>query len=116
MQARRGGGRQEGLHGALVLSRPVPDSHAPALPAFASLPRQRFSNHTFVSEAAVPHHTHVVTKRRRYYGKDFSASYSRVRDSAASRSRLLAGEFAGKQLSTLLGQSPGAMAAGRAEQ
>lgn len=40
---------------------------------------------TFLCEAAVPHHANALTKRRRYYGKDFSASYSRVRDSTAGR-------------------------------
>lgn len=86
------GGRQ----GSAVPS-PRPSGDAPALPAFAPLLRQRFSNRTFLSEAAVPHHANAVTKRRRYYGKDFSASYSQVRDSAAGRSRLLTGEFAGNQ-------------------
>lgn len=77
--------------------RPGSSGGAPALPAFAPLPRQRFRNRTFLSEAAAPHHANAVTKRRRYYGKDFSASYSRVRDSAAGRSGLLAGELAGNQ-------------------
>lgn len=38
-----------------------------------------------------------MTKLRRYYGKDFSASYSRVRDSVEAGSGLFAGEAAGKQ-------------------
>lgn len=76
---------------------PSSGSDAPALPAFAPLPRQRFSNRTFLSEAAVAYHANAVTKHRRYYGKDFSASYSRVRDSAAGRSKLLSGELAGNQ-------------------
>lgn len=38
-----------------------------------------------------------MTKLLRYYGKDFSASYSRVRDSVEAGSRLFAGEAAGKQ-------------------
>lgn len=95
VKARGGGRRKAGLCGA-----PAPagsSGDAPAPPALAPLPRQRFSNRTFLSEAAVPHHANAVTKRRRYYGKDFSASYSRVRDSAAGRSRLLAGELAGNQ-------------------
>lgn len=86
------GGRQ-----GSAVPLPCPGSTARALPAFTPLPQQRFSTRTFLSEAAVPHHAAVVTKRRRYYGKAFSASYSRVCDSAAGRSRLLAGELAGNQ-------------------
>lgn len=66
-------------------------------PALTPLSGQRFGKRTFLSEAAVPRHANAMTKLRRYYGKDFSASYSRVRDSGEAGSGLFAGEAAGKQ-------------------
>lgn len=64
---------------------------SPALPWCPGAAPAAIQPRTFLCEAAVPHHAEAVTKRRRYYGKDFSASYSRVRDSAAGRSGLLTG-------------------------
>lgn len=89
VQARRGSGRNARLCGSLAPSQPCwwcPGALSVRASATAATqPR------TFLCEAAVPHHAKAVTKRRRYYGKDFSASYSRVRDSASGRSRLLTG-------------------------
>lgn len=83
VQAQRGRGRNARLCGSPSPAQPC--RWCPGAAPAAIQPR------TFLCEAAVPHHAEAVTKRRRYYGKDFSASYSRVRDSAAGRSGLLTG-------------------------
>lgn len=76
-------GKRHLRKGCMKAGEAQEDGRAPRCPCPS---RQRFSNHTFLSEAAAPHHTNAVTKRRRYYGKDFSGSYSRVGDSAAGSS------------------------------
>lgn len=72
-------GKRHLRKGCMKAGEAQEDGRAPRCPCPS---RQRFSNRAFLSEAAVPHHSNAVTKRRRYYGKDFSASYSRVGDSA----------------------------------
>lgn len=83
MQAWRGSGRNARLCGSLAPS--LPRRWCPGAAGVRASAAAAIQHRTFLCEAAVPHHANALTKRRRYYGKDFSASYSRVRDSATGR-------------------------------